>query len=530
MPEHLNRSTQDKERVFLIRSCIFKSCLGVVCLTQIVLSLICRLTQLITKGDYTMTRQTAYRLTRFMASGLVAVQTAIAATAISEFSLTTPDLSLSHVAQAQESNAAAEEVYRKAAPAVVFVQTDKGTGSGVIIESNGLIVTNAYVLENAKWANVELPDGRKFAAQLAAKGHSDCLDLALLKIEGANLPKVKFAAQNAIQTGQRVFAIGYPREIKPSSITQGIISNVHSDRGLIQMDASINPGNSGGALLNSRGELIGINTFKSRDDQGLNFAIAAHKVQILLQAMKEGISPTIGQYLIPAIASPTSSLSSTLSVNETQEGRLQKTGNFFCDGSRADLYTFQGEADQPILINMSSSEIGSFLMLLAPNGEVLGRDKSENRGQSAQVMVNLPQRGTYTVIANSVRPEQLGRYRLQVSTPLMVEQSKLTPTDPRLEDGSLYRRYAFSGKAGQAIAVVLHQAEFDPFVAVVDPAGKVVAQGAVKRQGVVRMELPKDGTYTLIVSTAKPGDRGQFFLSVHVPQNQSQPEQVSRSR
>jgi serine protease Do len=472
-----------------------------------------------------MIRQSAHPFIRLVASGLVVTQSAIAFSTMSEFTLSTPGLDFTHAVQAQESSTAAEEIYRQAAPAVVYIQTDKGSGSGVILRSDGLIVTNAHVLEGASQVEVELQNGQKFSAKPVSMGHSNCLDLALLKIEASNLPIVKFAPSHSPQPGQRVFAIGYPRGIKPSSITQGIISNLHKDEGTIQIDAALNPGNSGGALLNSRGELLGINTRGTKDSVGLNFAIASDKVQMLVQAMQEQISPTIARFLTPATVSEKIAIS--LSVNQMQQGRFQQTDSRFCDNSAAKIYTFTGEADQPILVNLSSSEIGSYLMLLAPDGEILGTDKGE-RNSSAQIMLNLPQRGTYTVIASALRPEQFGRYQLKVSMPLMIEQSKLTAHDSRLDDGSFYRRYTFSGKAGQSVAIALHQSAFDPFIAVLDSSGKTIAQGAVKRQEIVRLELPQDGDYTLVVSTAKPGDRGAFSFSVHAVETGTRSQEQAR--
>jgi hypothetical protein len=100
-----------------------------------------------------------------------------------------------------------------------------------------------------------------------------------------------------------------------------------------------------------------------------------------------------------------------------------------------------------------------------------------------------------------------------------------------MQDGSPCRSYAFAGKAGQAIAIALHQFEFDPYLVVLDAQGKEVAKGTAKRQDVITLPpLPQDGSYRLIVSTEHPSDRGQFFLSVHVTQPAAKPNQVSQNR
>jgi len=475
------------------------------------------------------------RLTRVVASGLLALQAAIVTTAISEFTLTVPGVSPSHAAHAQDKGSA-DAIYRKAASAVVYIKADQNdgysTGSGVIIDSSGIIVTNAHVVEGAQQVSVELSDGRNFEAKVISQGSKDCLDIAILKIQGTNLPKLNFSAMGSLQKGERVFAIGYPKGIKPSAITQGIVSNLYTERGMIQTDTTLIPGNSGGALLNSRGELVGINTLKGMDDQtGMNFAISSDKVQDLLLALKQGVSPSIGQVLIPASQRSASRLAPPLSLEGIMvSGRLQKADSMMClDSSRAQLYTFQGRASQSIMLDMTSSEMGSFLMVLDPNGRVLAKAQVEKRNQIARILSNLPTTGTYTVIANATQAERLGSYYLQATIPLLVvEANKLSDIDPQFSNGSPYRSYRFTGKAGQTIAVALHQFDFAPYLILRDANGKVVVEGSADRQGTINIKLPQDGFYELIVSTVKPSDRGQFSLSIHAPQGNVSLTEVSQ--
>ncbi|MDP8078758.1 outer membrane-stress sensor serine endopeptidase DegS [Phocoenobacter skyensis] len=155
-------------------------------------------------------------------------------------------------------------------------------GSGVIMTSSGYILTNRHVIQNADQIIVALQNGRIFSATLVG---SDILtDLAVLKIQAKNLPFIPQNSQRPVRVGDVVLAIGNPFNLG-QSITQGIISaierNALSERGrqnFIQIDASINKGNSGGALINTAGELIGINTLslgRSSEDiaEGLSFAI-----------------------------------------------------------------------------------------------------------------------------------------------------------------------------------------------------------------------------------------------------------------
>ncbi|MEM9102131.1 MAG: trypsin-like peptidase domain-containing protein [Pseudomonadota bacterium] len=141
-------------------------------------------------------------------------------------------------------------------------RTSTDQGSGIIISENGLIITNYHVIEGARSFLVELLDGRRVDAKLV--GTDAPTDLALLKIELENLPAIPIAPENMSRVGDVVFAIGHPYGAS-QTVTMGIISatgrkylRLAQYEDFIQTDAAINPGNSGGALVNAKGELIGI--------------------------------------------------------------------------------------------------------------------------------------------------------------------------------------------------------------------------------------------------------------------------------
>ncbi|NEN88845.1 MAG: PDZ domain-containing protein [Okeania sp. SIO3H1] len=156
----------------------------------------------------------------------------------------------------------------------------RGTGSGVIINSNGRLITNAHVVSGADTVQVTLKDGRVFEGQV--KGVDSLTDVAVIEIEATGLPEVSIGKSEKLIPGQWAIAIGNPLGLD-NTVTVGIISAIgrsSSQVGIpdkrvrfIQTDAAINPGNSGGPLLNSRGQVIGINTAIRADAQGLGFAI-----------------------------------------------------------------------------------------------------------------------------------------------------------------------------------------------------------------------------------------------------------------
>lgn len=159
-----------------------------------------------------------------------------------------------------------------------------GTGSGIIINSkHGYILTNYHVIEEATKINVTLNDGRQYEAEIV--GIDPRADMAIIRIDASNLKAIRFGNSNNIQVGDFVVAIGNPYGIG-QSVSSGIISALHRNPGIgeyenfIQTDASINLGSSGGALINLRGELIGVNTAilggQSGGSVGIGFAIPAN--------------------------------------------------------------------------------------------------------------------------------------------------------------------------------------------------------------------------------------------------------------
>ncbi len=199
----------------------------------------------------------------------------------------------------------------KSVESVVFIRTSsrmdiKGvpmhpeiataSGSGVIVSSDGLIVTNNHVIDGADKIEVILNDNREFTAKLL--GTDISTDLALLKIEAGNLPFLFFGNSDSLQVGEWVLAIGNPYRLQ-NTVTAGIVSakarniNLLQAQGVeayIQTDAAVNPGNSGGALVNTRGLLVGIIgaiMSESGKYEGFSFAIPSNLAQKVIYDIKE---------------------------------------------------------------------------------------------------------------------------------------------------------------------------------------------------------------------------------------------------
>jgi S1-C subfamily serine protease len=180
----------------------------------------------------------------------------------------------------------------------------RGQGSGFIVDPSGIVLTNAHVVNSADTVTVILRDGRTFQGEV--KGVDDTLDLAVVKIEGDDLPVAPLGSSDRVKVGDWAIAVGNPLGLD-NTVTLGIISTLNrssSQVGIpdkridfIQTDAAINPGNSGGPLLNERGEVIGINTAIRADAEGIGFAIPIDTAKEIQDRLAQGESiphPFIG--------------------------------------------------------------------------------------------------------------------------------------------------------------------------------------------------------------------------------------------
>jgi serine protease Do len=202
------------------------------------------------------------------------------------------------------------------APRQAPQQREKALGSGVIMTSDGYLLTNNHVVEGATDVRVTLGDKREFKATVV--GNDPKSDIAVLKIDAANLPAITVANSAKVEVGDYALAIGDPFGVG-QTVTMGIVSatgrshmGIEEYEDFIQTDAPINPGNSGGALVNDRGQLIGINTaiiaHGSEGNQGIGFAIPANMARTVMEQIVKNGKVTraylgvVPQDVTPAIA------------------------------------------------------------------------------------------------------------------------------------------------------------------------------------------------------------------------------------
>ena len=184
------------------------------------------------------------------------------------------------------------EVAKQVGPSVVLIQDDKGLGSGIVLDTQGNIVTNNHVVTGGKNLHVSLTDGKRYSAQLVGTVRAN--DLAVLRINASGLKPAVFADSAGVEVGDVTMALGNPLGLQ-STVTQGIVSAVGRTvseeggvtlNGAIQTSAEINPGHSGGALVDLEGKVIGVPTLAATDPQlgggqapGIGFAIPSNTVR-----------------------------------------------------------------------------------------------------------------------------------------------------------------------------------------------------------------------------------------------------------
>ena len=164
---------------------------------------------------------------------------------------------------------------------VVTIRTDVAQGTGFIITEDGYIVTNAHVLVGGREIQTITSNQKQTSAEFI--GYNGDMDIALLKISGS-YNDLNFADSDNIQVGEKVIAIGNPLGLQ-FSVSEGIISAIHREgingiKAYIQTDAALNPGNSGGPLIDTSGEVIGINNFKVSGGESLGFALESNYIKI----------------------------------------------------------------------------------------------------------------------------------------------------------------------------------------------------------------------------------------------------------
>ncbi|MBD3169928.1 MAG: PDZ domain-containing protein [candidate division Zixibacteria bacterium] len=373
-----------------------------------------------------------------------------------------------------------------------YIRKTQSMGSGVIIDPEGVILTNAHVVQDATEIRVVTPAGEEYTAELV--GLDNTIDIAVLRIDGNKLPFAELGDSENMMIGEWAIAFGNPfghlMEDTEPSVTAGVISALHRDikrdpnqvqifKDMIQTDAAINPGNSGGPLCNAVGEVIGINTFiftSSRGSEGIGFAIPINKIKIILDDLLkfgEVIKAWTGMYVqkITPILAQSMDLPVTRGVIVTdieEDGPADKAGV-----KRGDILIRAG--DEKVLDGVDWEEIESIARPGNPiDLTILRRGKEMN--------LKLTPVESMSATANAVK-DKFGIYVMDI-TPAIARQLRTDKT------------------AGVVITKI-------------DPAGRAaswdIEPGDIIRQ-IGRLNIADTEGYFKILENIDKGDKFTFIL------------------
>jgi serine protease Do len=280
-------------------------------------------------------------------------------------------------------------------------------------------------------------DGTKASADVIGFANNG-VDLAVLKIySDKKLPYLPLAQSNSVKVGQTLYAIGTPLDEEfQNTLTQGIVSRIDSQDGVIQHDANIDQGNSGGPALNSQGQVIGVN-FSGYigsmvygigglpigiTKSNINFAVSLERLKVVLADFEQNRLSAVSTL---EADSPIQKNPVVISFNGfpiTEE--LDESDLVSRDGRYTDIYIFEANAGETVTAEMKSDDFNSFLTLMYvsedENGEsqyleVATNDDQQAGSRNAKIFANLPEDGTYLIFAMSKDSREKGQYILQVN-------------------------------------------------------------------------------------------------------------------
>jgi serine protease Do len=372
----------------------------------------------------------------------------------------------------------------------------QGSATGFVIDADGFILTNHHVIASAERINVTLADGRAFRAEVV--GIDPAIDVALLKIQGAtSLRAVPLGNSDELRVGEWVCAIGNPLGYV-HSVTVGVVSFIGrklfdpSLDDFIQTDAAINLGNSGGPLINSRGEVIGINSAISSKASNIGFAVPINQAIAILPQLKADGRVSRG-YMGVFLTDVTPALSRSLSLNVT-EGALVQDLRSGSPAERAGLKAYD------VIVAVDGREV-------VGNDDLIRTVSARQPGTVARLEVVRDSRRVFVPVKLAERPLDRGGAETDPLSGLVRGIQRAEPV-ASVPLGLSVRALDRGGR------LTLPDSVHGVIVSRVDPTGTAFAS---LRRGMVIMEINRQPIrsvleYDRIVGAAKPGDILAFYI------------------
>jgi serine protease Do len=336
----------------------------------------------------------------------------------------------------------ARQIYKQVLPSVVTVLVGNGHGSGFVVSSDGLIITNAHVTEDAvKVVTVKFADGTTAPADVIGFSKNR-EDLSLIKVNGRrNMPFLTLAPAKSVQVGSRVYAVGSPLDVEnANTFTQGDVIRIDKKTNYVIHTALINHGNSGGPLVNSRGQVVGVNTrgyFEGASpvtgangqqigqvytESGQQGSVNVAQVQEFLSEYRSGKISRVSTRKDPApsdVASAQNRKPKPISMDGRKvNGVLEKGDYQLSSGNFVDVYSFDGQSGQTVEINLASSDFNPVLALMSTKDgktstePIASNDDIGPQNLNSRVVFQLPADGTYQILVVGKQRGEKGKYQL----------------------------------------------------------------------------------------------------------------------
>ncbi len=322
------------------------------------------------------------------------------------------------------------KIFENSKDAVVKIINQTKFGSGFFITKDGSILTNAHVVNNgdgsvARTVDIILADGTRLVGNII--GLSRTQDLALIKVSNqTKLKSLNLAPVGSLNVGQSVYAIGSPYGVQ-NAFTAGILNKINSATAELFHDARINSGNSGGPLINSQGQVIGINTeIYSQDTEGgikntaISIAIPVDRIQSFLTAYRKKSSDFISS-TSSVRRKPVEEISTD---GQLITGRFQAGDEVNSSNIHFSRYFFRARESSRLTIEMNSKKIDSALVLYAINSnskdtkqieEILSNNDISLQNTNAKIFTVIPRDGIYMIEAKTFQPGETGEYQIKVT-------------------------------------------------------------------------------------------------------------------
>jgi hypothetical protein len=422
----------------------------------------------------------------------------------------------------------AQDVFSLLQQTVVVIDTEEGHGTGFVASADGIVLTNAHVVEG-DMMTVTHADGRTEIAQFIGferDGH----DLAALRLPGgAPRPWLPLADPALLRVGMTVYAAGNPYPTFPVTVSGGIIGSLSERYGMMLIDANIASGSSGSPVINSSGQALGIVTARLLDQSGRGLfafesasgfgtALDAKRLHSFLADVRLGAVTAIRQANMDWLTLPLPQL-----VPPAEHtGRLSTDSDqLLFDRSFVNGYTLDLETGQIVTIEMLSDEFDTYLMLVDPHGEIIAEnDDSDENTTDSRISFSVQQSGRYVVLANAQLARATGVYRirahLQIFGPAEVFTGTLSAGRSRTAEIDWQR--ALRGRSGRTVSIQMLSDEFDSYLELLDERGRVIASNDDMEIGTLDARIihrfDDDGRYTIRATSFSRRSTGAFEVQV----------------